>query len=162
MNLRKLIPMLLMSGVLTMSMVACKSKVSDADLKAKVETAVSGNPDVLVDVKDGVVTLSGTVATEQEKISLETAAKAAEKGVKSVVNNIVVEAPVSVLPTPADDALVKNVTDALKDFPSVTAQVQDGIIHVTGTLEQTRIMTLKQALDNLNPKKVDLSGVTVK
>jgi len=162
MNLKKFIPMLLMSGVLTMSMVACKSKVSDADLKTKVETAVSGNPDVLVDVKDGVVTLSGKVSTEQEKISLETAAKAAEKGIKTVVNNIVVEAPAPVLPTPVDDTLSKNVTDIMKDFPSVTAHVQDGIIHVTGTLEQARIKTLKQALDNLNPKKVDLSGVTVK
>ena len=150
-----------MAGLLTMSMISCKSKISDADLKTKVETAVSGNPDVLVDVKDGVVTLSGTVATEQEKISLETAAKSAEKGVKSVVNNIVVEAA-PVLPTPVDDTLVKNVADVMKDFPALSANVKDGVIQVTGTIEQARIKTLKQALDNLNPKKVDLSGLSVK
>ncbi|MGJ1364128.1 BON domain-containing protein [Sphingobacterium spiritivorum] len=159
MNVKRFIPVLFMAGLLTM--ISCKSKISDADLKTKVETAVSGNPDVLVDVKDGVVTLSGTVATEQEKISLETAAKSAEKGVKSVVNNIVVEAA-PVLPTPVDDTLVKNVADVMKDFPALSANVKDGVIQVTGTIEQARIKTLKQALDNLNPKKVDLSGLSVK
>ncbi|MGJ1430144.1 BON domain-containing protein [Sphingobacterium spiritivorum] len=161
MNVKRFIPVLFMAGLLTMSMISCKSKISDADLKTKVETAVSGNPDVLVDVKDGVVTLSGTVATEQEKISLETAAKSAEKGVKSVVNNIIVEAA-PVLPTPVDDTLVKNVADVMKDFPALSANVKDGVIQVTGTIEQARIKTLKQALDNLNPKKVDLSGLSVK
>ncbi|MNR68456.1 hypothetical protein D3C85_1930160 [compost metagenome] len=50
----------------------------------------------------------------------------------------------------------------MKDFPTVQASVKDGVIAVTGTLEQPKIITLKQGLDNLNPKKVDLSGIVVK
>lgn len=160
MNLKHAFSVLLLSGALTASVLSCKPKVTDADLKAKVETVVSANPTVSVDVKEGVVTLSGTVATEEEKKALESSAKAAdEKGVKSVVNNIVVQA--IVIETDAT-ALATKVVDATKDFPSVKAVVADGIITVTGTLEQARVQTLKQALDGLNPKKVDMSALIVK
>ena len=40
----------------------CKSKVKDEDVKSSVETALRANPEttgLMVDVKDGVVTLSG-------------------------------------------------------------------------------------------------------
>jgi hyperosmotically inducible protein len=54
------------------------------------------------------------------------------------------------------------VAEATKDFPSVQASVNDGVITVTGELEQARIVVLKQALDALNPKKVDMSAIQVK
>jgi hyperosmotically inducible protein len=159
MNLKQALSVILLSGVLIASTISCTSKVSDADLKVKVETAVGSNPDVLVEVKEGVVTLSGTVTTEDEKRVLETSAKSADnKAVKSVVNNIVIR-PIEINTDTTD--LAAKVIDATKDFPSVTATVNDGVITVTGTVEQTRIQTLKQSLDALNPKKVDLSGVTV-
>lgn len=159
MNLKQALSVILLSGVLTASTISCKPKVSDADLKAKVETAVGSNPNVLVEVNEGVVTLSGTVTTEDEKRVLETSAKSADnKAVKSVVNNIVIQ-PIEINTDTTD--LAAKVIDATKDFPSVTATVNDGVITVTGTVEQTRIQTLKQSLDALNPKKVDLSGVTV-
>lgn len=161
MNLKHAFSLFLLSGALTLGMVSCKSKVSDADLKAKVETVTSTNPNVSVDVKDGVVTLSGTVNSEDEKIALENSAKATDsKSIKSVVNNITVQAPVEINTNDAE--LISKVADATKDFPTVQATVKDGIITVTGTVEQARIQTLKQALDGLNPKKVDLSAIQVK
>ena len=135
--------------------------MSDADLKTKVEAAVSANPSVMVDVKDGVVTLSGTVSSDEERTLLENSAKAADaKGIKSVVNNITVQAPIEINTNDAD--LTAKIVDATKDFPTVKATVAGGVITVTGTLEQARVMVLKQSLDALNPKKVDMSALVVK
>lgn len=161
MSLKKVFSMFLVTGIVTFGTISCKSKVSDADLKTKVETAVNSNPGVVVDVKDGVVTLTGTVASEDERMALENSAKAADaKGIKSVVNNLVVQAPIEINTDDAD--LTAKIVDATKDFPTVKATVQGGVITVTGTLEQARVMVLKQSLDALNPKKVDMSALVVK
>lgn len=162
MNLKNVLTVVMLSGALAVTTISCKSKVSDADLKAKVENVVNTNPGITVDVKDGVVTLNGSVSTEAEKLALETSAKAADaKGVKSVVNNIVVNAPVIEVNT-NDVDLANKVKDATKDFPTVQTTVKDGIVTVTGTLEQARLIVLKQSLDALSPKKVDLSGIVIK
>jgi len=71
MSLRKVFSMFLVASIVTLGAISCKSKVSDADLKTKVEAAVSANPSVMVDVKDGVVTLSGTVSSDEERTLLE-------------------------------------------------------------------------------------------
>lgn len=162
MNLKNLLSILVLSGSLAIATVSCKSKVSDADLRAKVENSISNNSGVTVDVKDGVVTLSGTVATEDERMAIENSAKAADsKGVKSVVNNIVVQAPqIDINSNDAD--LKAKVVDATKDFPSISATVNEGVITVTGTIEQARVQVLKQSLDALSPKKVDMTALVVK
>jgi hypothetical protein len=49
--------------------------------------------DVNVDAKDGVVTLSGTAATQTEKASAERIARTSD-GVKKVENRIVIKADV--------------------------------------------------------------------
>jgi len=162
MNLRKILSMAMVSAVLVSGTVACKSKISDADLKTKVETAIQSNPNVQVDVKDGVVTLNGTASSEEEKTRMADAAKTADaKGVKSVVNNIVVNAPQIEVNTNTDDLTAK-VQAFTKDFPTVKTTVADGIITVTGELEQARVQALKMGLDALNPKKVDMSALKVK
>ncbi|MGV6946370.1 BON domain-containing protein [Sphingobacterium kyonggiense] len=162
MNLKKFLSVAMVSAVLLSGTVACKSKISDADLKAKVETAIQSNPNVQVDVKEGVVTLNGTAASEEEKIKMEDAAKAADaKGVKSVVNNIVVNVPQIEVNTNTDDLTAK-VIEFTKDFPTVKTTVSEGVITVTGELEQARVQALKMGLDALNPKKVDMSGLKVK
>ncbi|GAA4138964.1 hypothetical protein GCM10022216_16580 [Sphingobacterium kyonggiense] len=162
MNLKKFLSVAMVSAVLLSGTVACKSKISDADLKTKVETAIQSNPNVQVDVKEGVVTLNGTAASEEEKIKMEDAAKAADaKGVKSVVNNIVVNVPQIEVNTNTDDLTAK-VNEFTKDFPTVKTTVAEGVITVTGELEQARVQALKMGLDALNPKKVDMSGLKVK
>lgn len=162
MNLKKFLSVAMVSAVLLSGTVACKSKISDADLKAKVETAIQSNPNVQVDVKEGVVTLNGTAASEEEKIKMEDAAKAADaKGVKSVVNNIVVNVPQIEVNTNTDDLTAK-VNEFTKDFPTVKTTVTEGVITVTGELEQARVQALKMGLDALNPKKVEMSGLKVK
>jgi osmotically-inducible protein OsmY len=70
--------------------------VDDATLVAKIKSSLLRSPeveglDVNVDAKDGVVTLSGTAATQTEKASAERIAKTSD-GVKKVENKIVIKA----------------------------------------------------------------------
>ena len=149
------------AAILLSTSTGCKSKPKDADIKSSVETALNANPQtsgVSVDVQKGVATLNGTVADEAAKSSAGTIAGGV-KGVTSVQNNITVSAPVVITP---DDPLTTAVKDATKDFPGVTATVNDGVIAVTGTLSAADWKRLKMSLDGLNPKRVDASGLTVK
>jgi hypothetical protein len=71
-------------------------KVDDATLLAKIKTNLLRAPeveglDVNVDVKNGVVTLSGTAATTTERASAERIAKTSD-GVTKVDNRIVLKA----------------------------------------------------------------------
>lgn len=61
-----------------------------------------------------------------------------------------------------DDALIKGVTDATKDYPELTATVKDGVVTVSGETTADRWKKLKMALDELKPKKVDASGIKIK
>ena len=143
----------------------CKSKVKDADVKTAVETALQANPEtagLMVDVKDGVATVSGEAKDEAAKAKATELATAV-KGVKSVENNVAIAPP----PPPAqveittDDPLAAAVKDATKDFPTVTATVKDGVISVSGELKSDSWKKLKMALDGLKPKKVDASGLKI-
>lgn len=70
------------------SFVSCKPK--DADLQITIQQKqVTG---VIVSVKEGVATLNGTVANSDDKQKAEEIAKN-EKGVKSVINNLVLPPP---------------------------------------------------------------------
>lgn len=152
-------------AIISSTITSCKSKVKDEDVKTNIETALRANPEtagLMVDVKDGVATVSGETKDEAAK------AKAAElatavKGVKSVQNNVSVAVPP---PAPqveitADDPLTTAVKDATKDFPTVTATVKDGVISVSGELKSDSWKKLKMALDGLKPKKVDASGLKI-
>ncbi len=73
---QKLAMLLLLFGavaIISSFMPGCKSKPKDSDIKTAVETAISANPDLkglIVDVKEGVATISGEVkdATAQSAV----------------------------------------------------------------------------------------------
>lgn len=164
MKTRKILPAILIATAIAFTIPACKSKVSDADVKAKVEAAVN-TPGVTVEVKDGVVILNGTVSTDAERTEAETVVSTmdAKSGVKSVENNISVNPPAPAPVVNAVDAdLSQKVSTLLKDFPGVSAVVNDGVITVTGTLEKAKVTKLKQLLDALNPQRTDMSQLVVK
>lgn len=147
-------------------MIACKGKPSDAELQTKVGEMVKV-PGVTAEVKEGTVTLNGTVADDAAKAAAETAARGVE-GVSNVTNNITVAPPLPAaqaqpaVEVSADSELQTKVTDAIKDFPGITATVADGVIAVSGEISADKWKTLKMSLDGLNPKKVDASGLKVK
>jgi osmotically-inducible protein OsmY len=162
MKIAKIVPAILLAA--TISLVSCG--VKDADVKASVEAALKKNDkmkDVTVEVKDGVATIGGTCADEACKTECEKAAKEI-KGVKSVVNNCSVPPPPpppAPVMTAADETLMKGVTDALKDMPTLKAEVKDGIITLTGEVKKDALAKLMQTLNGLKPKKVD-NKATVK
>jgi len=140
----------------------CKSKLKDEDVAAAAEAALTANPDlkgVSVVVKDGIATISGEVKDASAQAAAQSAV-AAVKGVKSVQNNVAIAAAPPVTITP-DDPLAAGVRDATKDFPSVKATVNDGVITVTGELKADDWKRLKMALDGLKPKKVDAAALKI-
>ena len=160
MNVRKLLPVLLLAA--TVSLTACGPK--DADVKAKSEESLKSNPEtsgIMVSVEKGVATISGEVANEGARSTAEGLVKDV-KGVKSVVNNVTVAAPAAapVVVTP-DDPLTIAVRDATKDHPGVTATVNMGTITLTGTATKDENRTLMMKLNALKPGKIE-NNLTIK
>jgi protein involved in sex pheromone biosynthesis len=89
----KFIAILVMALALILS--ACGGK-SDADIEKEVQGRIK-TPGVTAKVKEGVVTLTGTVENQDASKAAETAAKG--EGVKSVTNNIQIK-PSTPPPTP--------------------------------------------------------------
>ena len=138
----------------------------DSDIKVKVEEKLKTNQETagtMVMVNDGIATLSGEVSNDNAKAESERIAKDT-KGVKSVVNNITVALPAppaAPVVINADNDLNNGVRDATKDYPSVTASVNDGVIVLTGDINKNDLPKLMQALNSLKPKKID-NNLTVK
>jgi len=152
----------LLVALVSVTAIACKPKIKDSDIEAKIQanTALSG---VVASVKDGVVTLSGEVKDDAEKAVVETAVKSIE-GVKQVVNNCTMAPPPPPAPVEiaADDPLTKGITDVLKDYPTVKATAADGVITVTGETTKADWKKIKMALDALHPKKVTATDLKIK
>lgn len=136
---------------------SCAEK--DADIQTKVNEKLAAQNDlngVTASVDKGVVTLAGEVSQESARAEAETAVKDV-KGVRSVVNNTTVMAPPP--PPPAmmapDSTLNKGVADATKDFPTVTATVNNGEITLTGTIKRNDLDKLMQSLNTLNATKIN-------
>jgi hypothetical protein len=55
----------------------------------------------------------------------------------------------------ADDELTKGAKDATKDFPGVTATVENGEITLTGDITRDKLPTLMQSLSSLHAKKIN-------
>ena len=158
----RLLSVFVLTLALTASVSSCK-KVSDADLKAAVETVLASsdaNGAVIVDVKDKIATLSGVVETDSAKTLLETATTAV-KGIKSVVNLVEVTPPAPDF-TAIDAAIQTGLTDALKDFKKANATVKDGVITLKGEIKKADLVTLMQTLSSLNPVQILTDSITVK
>lgn len=144
--------------IVIMGISGCKPK--DTDIKSAVEKSMASVPELTgatVDVKEGVVTLGGELKDETAKTLAETTAKIV-KGVKSVTNSITIKAPVVIA---VDEVLIKNVADAAKDYPTVVAQVKDGVVSLTGEIKKEALPKLMMALSALKPKQI-ANKLTVK
>ena len=147
----------------SMLLSSCKEK--DSKIQAAVESSVknSGMPEVSASVKDGVVTLTGECKSEADKAAVESMV-AKVKGVKQVVNNCTVAPPPAAaapVVIAADDPLSKGVTDAIKDYPGVKADVNDGVVTLTGEIKRAQLQKLMQTLHTLKPKKIE-NKLTIK
>ena len=150
--MKKTIFLLLTAGIFTLY--ACKPK--DADIQKAVETALSSMDGISSSVSEGVVTLTGTVASEEAKNAAETALKAI-KGVKSISNNIQVVVPV----ISGDNVLTEGLKTALAAFTGVTGTVKDSVVTLSGEIARADLQKVIQAVQALRPKKVE-NQLTIK
>ncbi len=150
----KLTKVLMAVAVLaTLTFVSCKPK--DADIKAAIETAIKADPmltGAMVDVKDGVATITGEMKDDACKALCEKTIGAI-KGVKSVVNSCTVTPPVVVTPpasievSTADPKLQDAVKAIIKDIPGITiGGFSDKGVILNGDISKANNMKLKQAL----------------
>lgn len=146
----------LLSGVILYS---CKP--SDEKVQKAVETALttSGNSTIGATVKDGVVTITGTVESEQARTAAEATVKTV-KDVKSVDNKIQVVEPVRINP---DDTLTTTINDGLKaaGFPDVKVSVVNKEVTLTGDVKKADLQKVMEIANNASPAKV-INQLTIK
>lgn len=154
--MKKSLAMAALALAVSFGSVACKKKVSDADLTTKVTSVVAANPQASVEVKDGVAHLSGTFASEQEKADMIAKLKATE-GIKDVMDMATVAAPAPAVTTTSavDPAVQQKVKDAVKDFPSVKVETVNGELTLTGNVSSTQARKIKESVDALKVGKVN-------
>jgi osmotically-inducible protein OsmY len=150
----------LSSGMVATS---CNNKPKDSKIASDFGEMAKTNPQLLnvtATVNEGVLTLTGQCPDENCRSSAEQAARQV-KGVKSVVNNVVVSpttAPVVI----ADDGILKNnVDDVMKKYKDVSADVQNGEVTLRGAIKRDDLQKLMMDLNALNPKKVN-NQLTIK
>ncbi|SFN87308.1 BON domain-containing protein [Chitinophaga sp. YR627] len=103
----------LMAGMMFLAVCLFACSPSDSSVQQSVNEKLTASPGVTAEVKEGVVTLNGEVADDAAKTAAEDAVKGVS-GVKSVTNNIMVQAAVPPPPPPAADTTMKTDTAAMK------------------------------------------------
>ena len=143
---------LLLAVIVSASVLFVSCKPKDADIKTKVEAALKADTQMSgtsVDVKDGVVTITGECKDDACKATCEKTV-AAIKGVKSVVNNCTVAPPPAPAPaslsTILDEATQQKVKDGLKDIPGVTVEFSGDKAVLTGEVSKANRMKIMQIL----------------
>ena len=140
--------------MLALSLVLFSCSPKDADIQKAITEKMASTPEMsgmTTSVTEGVVTISGQCKDEACKASCENIIKGV-KGVKSVVNNCTIPAPVVINP---DETLIMAVQTTLKNYPGVTSNVSQGVVTLTGEIKKDNLMPLMQSIQALNPKKVE-------
>jgi osmotically-inducible protein OsmY len=143
---------------------------TNEELQSDVQNAIKWEPllnaaEIGVIVKDGIVSLTGTVDSYAKKIEAENAAKKVI-GVKALVEKIEVKFPDAWKKTNAE--IAKEVLDALKASYSVpndkvTVKVEDGWITLQGELNWNyQREAAKRAVDYLTGVKGVTNNITIK
>ena len=135
--------------------ISCKKKPNDTELATQATEIVKSNPTASVEVKEGVAHLSGTFATQAEKDAMIASLKAIP-GVKDVMDmSSVVPAAVVETASVVDPAVQQKLADAVKDFPTVKAEVVNGELTLTGDVTAEQARKIKMSVDALKLGKVN-------
>lgn len=152
--MKKTIALAALALTVSFGSISCEKKVTDAELQTQATTVVTSNPNASVEVKDGTAHLSGTFEDQASKDNMIASLKAIP-GVKDVMDMSTV-APVVVETVDAVDPKVKQkVDDALKDFPSVKAEVVNGELTLTGNVSPVQARKIKESVDGMKVGKVN-------
>ena len=148
--------MLGLALAVTIFFIACKP--SDTAIAEAVKTKISSvTQGLVVDVKEGVVTLTGQVADDATKAAVESALQGI-KGLKSVVNNTTVPPPhpppVQINPDDVLRSTIQSAFDA-KGIKGITATVSNGELNLTGDVKKADLANVMQVANESKPKKVN-------
>ena len=135
--------------------ISCKKKPNDTELATQATEIVKANPTASVEVKEGVAHLSGTFATQAEKDAMIASLKAIP-GVKDVMDMASVT-PAAAVETASvvDPAVQQKLADAVKDFPTVKAEIVNGELTLTGDVTAEQARKIKMSVDALKLGKVN-------
>ena len=142
----------------------------DADIQQDVITQLKWEPflkasDIGVTVKNGIVTLSGTVENYSQKLAAERAAKKVN-GVRGIAEDIQIGVSPSFLKSDTD--IAGSALNALKWHSAVPdnkikVRVEDGIVTLEGEVEwEYQRASAQDAVDHLLGVKKVINNITVK
>jgi hyperosmotically inducible protein len=153
--MKKIFQMAALALMVSTVAVSCKKKPNDTELATQATEIVKANPTASVEVKEGVAHLSGTFATQAEKDAMIASLKAIP-GVKDVMDMASVT-PAAVVETASvvDPAVQQKLADAVKDFPTVKAEVVNGELTLTGDVTAEQARKIKMSVDALKLGKVN-------
>ena len=153
--MKKALAMAALALAVSFGTVACKKKVTDAELQTQATTVVTSNPNASVEVKDGTAHLSGTFADESSRDQMLASLKAIP-GIKEVMDmSTIAAAPVVETVSAVDPAVQQKVADAVKDFPSVNVEVVNGELTLTGNVSPEQARKIKMSVDALQAGTVN-------
>ncbi|MCD7973124.1 MAG: BON domain-containing protein [Candidatus Azobacteroides sp.] len=147
-----LISCVLIAGI---SFQSC-GKSNDEKIKEEVNRELTGNySNVTSTVHDGVITLNGTVDTQDMKNSLEMNVRNITN-VKSVVNNVTVNNAAPEIAINHDNTLRSNLESQLNSagYNDVRVDVRDGEVILTGDVKRDDLQRVMQLANETNPRKV--------
>ena len=153
--MKKIFQMAALALMVSTVAVSCKKNPNDTELATQATEIVKANPTASVEVKEGVAHLSGTFATQAEKDAMIASLKAIP-GVKDVMDmSSVVPAAVVETASVVDPAVQQKLADAVKDFPTVKAEVVNGELTLTGDVTAEQARKIKMSVDALKLGKVN-------
>lgn len=153
--MKKIFQMAALALMVSTVAISCKKKPNDTELATQATEIVKANPTASVEVKDGVAHLSGTFATQEEKDAMIASLKTIP-GVKDVMDMASVT-PAAAVETASvvDPAVQQKLADAVKDFPTVKAEVVNGELTLTGDVTAEQARKIKMSVDALKLGKVN-------
>ncbi|HUV03705.1 MAG TPA: BON domain-containing protein [Armatimonadota bacterium] len=146
---------------LVLGSIALAQQRPDADILAELQkriqpsTLPGGN--VTIGVQNGVVTLTGTVQSLAQKLTIINFARRTV-GVRDVVDRLTVVPPQK----RADDEIAKSVREALsanlskQEFAAIAIRVQNAVVILTGILPSSYPKQLATTVTSLAPGVVDI------
>jgi hypothetical protein len=147
MNLKVLIYVLGITSILS-----CNQQTKDKGIKEMIASAAKEEiafAAVNYSVANGVVTLSGHCATDEERSKVETTVKQTA-GVKQTINQIMIS-PVTL---DGEHLLKQSVDSVVMKYPTVNAVVQDSIIYLQGQGPSKDIKKIRTDLASLGAKGI--------
>lgn len=159
------IPPALVCAVFALTIVssALAEPRSDAEIKAQLERRVRALA-LTLEVRDGVVTITGTVQNLAQKLSILGIARRTI-GVKEIVDRITVIPPQK----RTDEQIAKSVRSALahnlskEEFAAISVRAEKAVVILTGTLSSSYPKQLAGTLASWAPGVVDVrNGIVVR